>query len=429
MSGSQKSGGGSDDDLLWITVSIVGGIFLLWFLAHDQIAAVVLFLTYWQIKIVSMIPILGAGHGWTTMLMAIKKVPASKLTYSGVFTLLNYSGSIWRWPFLVACGVFAFIVNQNSVKRVYRTKMDFEKLLQIQSKNFPVILPAVRSRLSDKQRETGPWRRHITAYEYALEHQCLVPPLNHNQNEPYDYQALLAFLKEKKTPEVHHLPRINIRKLRRAIISEMTPWQGIQRLSPPRKAMAAAMALWINGDYIDDRYATSGGNRLFASYNNSFEAFTLKGSWHWRKLSELHPFFEKKLMKSGKIKEVESIRIDFSAAEEALKDPAIINTIEKFAGRHAYELTVLLAMLEECRNVMILPTQNFLWLKPIDRVAFYTLDSLGRPGAWMEGSGNVSHYRTELFNDKKIGRPQVDLALRAAYDEMVKHNWCSEDPT
>jgi hypothetical protein len=135
-------------------------------------------------------------------------------------------------------------------------------------------------------------------------------------------------------------------------------------------------------------------------------------------------FFKKKKLLSY----IERPSIDTSPAEPVLAETEIQDIIGRFAAKHAFEETILLAMLEACNGLMLLPTQAFLWLKPLDRTLFYVLDSLGANGGWAEGGGAVAHYRTEVFNEKRIEVPQVEMAVTAMSRELEGYRWVENSP-
>jgi hypothetical protein len=192
------------------------------------------------------------------------------------------------------------------------------------------------------------------------------------------------------------------------------------------------MAHWlrmVHGEGSESkRYATGGGSRLFEHYNRSYVHFSVTGGKHIMLLAKASPAIEKWLRKKKLLTYIERPSIDTAPADPVLQEQEIQDIIERFVKKHAFEETVMLAMLEACNLVMMLPTQAFLWLKPIDRTLFYTLDSLGANGGWSEGGGAIAHYRTEIFNEIRIDIPQVDMAVSAMSRELESYKWVENSP-
>lgn len=414
-------------DQLFIAAGVIVGVIVLWWLFRNDIAQAALFVSYYETAAISHVPVY--GRRWASLLAAIPHIDPNRMGVWGVVRLLHDAGSAWRIPFAGFTFLLAYAIRRKAFSQRFTDSLNFRSMVKIQSRNFPVILPAVRSRLKETARDTGPWRRSELPYEWALRNEALEPPADMPEDQEYDYRALLAFYKGAKYDiPIQSFPRVNTRRARRAFVAEMRPWRGIDSLSEPRKALIAALALWIQGDYLDERYATAGGNRLLAHYNKTFVYFDLQGPAFLRLLAARFGRCESFLTKKGWLKEVPRPRFDATPAFDVLQRDDVRALIDEFASKHGFEEGVFLAMMEACNDLMILPVQNFLWLKPIDRTLFYVLDSLGRNGAWSEGGGAVAHYREELFNERRLKDPQVNLAVDALVKELTDHGWITDDP-
>ena len=80
------------------------------------------------------------------------------------------------------------------------------------------------------------------------------------------------------------------------------------------------------------------------------------------------------------------------------------------------------AMLEFARQDGVYATADFLWLKPLDRRLWYTLNTVGRATSFAEVAGIHAHFKTEKLFGRKIATPNVDsavLALEVALDEVI----------
>lgn len=73
--------------------------------------------------------------------------------------------------------------------------------------------------------------------------------------------------------------------------------------------------------------------------------------------------------------------------------------VQEALTQHAYVNTVLMRMLENARGV--LPTSYFVWLKPKNRILFFSLNCLGRKEHFTEAAGCVNHF----FAEKEMKSP------------------------
>ena len=81
--------------------------------------------------------------------------------------------------------------------------------------------------------------------------------------------------------------------------------------------------------------------------------------------------------------------------------------------KHAYLLTVLASLLEASREDGVVPTAEFLWLKPIDRRLWYMLNSIGRQTPFCEVGGPFAHWRAEKAMGRRCLVPMIDEAIKA----------------
>ncbi len=426
MAGDSRSPDSGDQLFVIVAVLIIGALF--WMVTRNAWGRLVIDTSYYETLAATRIPVF--GREWRSLLAAIPQIDPRRMTIWDMIRLLGDAGSAWRFPFALLALAVAAQTWSGAVSRRFRRQLNFDRMLEIQAENFPVIRPAVMSRLTNVPQEAGPWRRAYLPYEWALRNGALEPPADYAGEAPYDFEALLSFYqgKARERPVAGGLPRINERRARRAFIAEMTPWRGLGRMRPSRRALIAALAMWINGDFLDETYATAGGNRLLAHYNRTYRHFEMEGPrflvWLATSLPPLRSF----LVRMKLVREIVSPSIDTGDADDVLQAPEIRRTIARFVRKHAFEEGVFMAMLDACNDLMLLPTQNFLWCKPIDRTLFYALDSLGRNGGWSESGGTVAHYRSEIFNEQRIVKPQVDMAVDALVRELVEHSWLTDDP-
>lgn len=88
-------------------------------------------------------------------------------------------------------------------------------------------------------------------------------------------------------------------------------------------------------------------------------------------------------------------------------------TIRALTKKHAYVSTVLCALLVAARSYGVLPPNYFIWLRPRNRLLWYTLNSLGRRTPFAEVAGAHAHYLAEQVAGHAVERPYVVEAVNA----------------
>ena len=105
--------------------------------------------------------------------------------------------------------------------------------------------------------------------------------------------------------------------------------------------------------------------------------------------------------------------LNFSGYKELLHKHMNSVGVQKIIQRHAYLLTVMASLLQQCRADGVMATADFLWLKPIDRPLWYMLNSVGRQTPFSEVAGPFAHWLAEKELGRKSMVPMVDESLKA----------------
>lgn len=95
--------------------------------------------------------------------------------------------------------------------------------------------------------------------------------------------------------------------------------------------------------------------------------------------------------------------------------------------KHAFKTTVFMGLLENAWKKGIFLTGEFLWLKPVNRTLFLTLNGLGGDRPFTEAMGPWAHYMVEQTRGAAITQPCIeggsDGLKRALFAEM----WIGSD--
>jgi intracellular multiplication protein IcmP len=104
---------------------------------------------------------------------------------------------------------------------------------------------------------------------------------------------------------------------------------------------------------------------------------------------------------------------DFSVAKPTLKKYQNSELVQEVVNKHAYVLTVMGSLLVAARNDGVVPSSEFLWLKPVDRRLWYMLNCMGRQTPYAEVGGPFAHWRAEKEMGRRCLVPMIDEAIRA----------------
>jgi hypothetical protein len=100
-----------------------------------------------------------------------------------------------------------------------------------------------------------------------------------------------------------------------------------------------------------------------------------------------------------------------------------------------YTHLVILALYEFARKKGVLPTADFIWLRPTNRSLFYLLNNFGRRTAWTEIAGPWAHYQAETCLAERdpallkklhaLNCKWVDEGVNALEFAMYEEGWLS----
>lgn len=100
---------------------------------------------------------------------------------------------------------------------------------------------------------------------------------------------------------------------------------------------------------------------------------------------------------------------------------------EKNMTRHAaYELPWFMALLYRARQKGVLASSQFLWLRPLDRPLWYSLNQCGGRTAWAEALAPWAHYMAEEKEEKALAEPHVAPAVTSLRNALSAQGWLTE---
>lgn len=258
-------------------------------------------------------------------------------------------------------GAMGFVAYGLFQQRNSTRKLTPESLAKSEMEVWPEITPVVGLKLTEGDITKGPWAVSLTEREFAKRHKLLDDDGNLNRQKAHD-----------------------------VFVRQLGPiWRGPEALPPYARGLFACFLLSIVGD----------------------RAGAIK---YLRQMAREH----------GPGAEGSHKNIDFTFADAIIDEHRHHKTLRLIESRHAYSLTVLASMLQASRSG-VLASSLFVWLRPVDRRLWYTLNSVGRYRFAVESSGVMSHWLHEKTVGERTIVPMVNeavLGLEEALGDFIEEN-------
>jgi intracellular multiplication protein IcmP len=352
-------------DFLWLIVILVGAIVITWYFGRTYIVSFIFQVRGYEIAAIRFVL-----EGWSELASWLHLsflIPnlqdlthASQTIHSAgknanFQTLTDVStavGNYLRYPALMSLGFMAVVLYLCSATLKFKSVFNMNRLKTAEVVNWPEITPVVKLDLVNQDIEKGPWAMAKTPLQFIKAHGLG----REGMKEGRPHLVLLP-------GNAHRVFALQLGAL----------WTNLEKLPIHTQALFAIFAARGNRD---------------------------------REGSD-------KLLKQIAISAENSDKLNFTGTRELLNKHVSSKLVGQVVGSHAYVLTILASMLELARTDGVLASAEFLWLKPLDRRLWYTLNTVGRRTAVPEIAGAYAHWLTE----KKIGRPlkvpMVDEAVKA----------------
>lgn len=375
MNGSaqQQSGGDNSLDFLWTIVLVVGLVLLAWYFGRSYIAAAVFYVKNLEITAISFVAafwnkIAAVLHLPLASLQSLIKwtnytqAPAeSSSQFNTLVAVSTDVGKYMRYPFILLLLIMAVVLYSHSIALKFKNIFSMDSLKKLEKPNWPRIMPVANLHLVDTKLDDGKWAMSVTPMQFCKQSKIL-------KEEIKDGKPAVTLLRG----DAHRVLALQLGPLANG---------HLDRLPLHVQALLAVFASRADGD-IDS--ADNLLDQIAASAN-----FSDKGS-------------------NG--------NLNFSGATSLLAKHANSKAAVKIMQRHAYVLTMMASMIELARTAGVMATADFIWLKPIDRKLWYTLNSIGRQTVVPEVAGIFSHWLAE----KKLGFPMRVPMVDAAIEGLEK---------
>lgn len=367
--GGQQGGQQGELTILWV-IAFIGGIgLLLWHLYGDHLKYAFLHLKYFEIQFLRTIlkPLPVDTSDLNLHLAHLMSAPCfedlkacDRLGLEEAQTYAELTGIYLRFPLAVMAFFWGIRIFRQHVQVKFTRKLDMKKLAHKEQALWPQISPVLNVDLVNADVDEGPWAMALTPLQlcerHGLSHIKLNKPSGFSKN--YTFSASLHRAKAEQT---------FAQQLGRS-------WQGPEALPPHRRAVFSVL---IARGCRDSQVAA----RLIGQFARSVAE------------------------KGG--------QLDLTGVDELWKKHWNNKLVQNVVQRHAYELTLFISLLLFAREDGVLASADFLWVKPIDRRFWYTLNSVGRQTPYAEVGGVFCHWKTETAIKRPLSIPMVKEAVDA----------------
>ncbi|MFZ2315312.1 MAG: type IVB secretion system coupling complex protein DotM/IcmP [Gammaproteobacteria bacterium] len=360
MAGAPQGGNQGDNSagIIWGVAASFAFILGIWYVFGAQMGAFYLHLKLFELDILSWFD----SSYFENLRYTIQSALASKrkLAFGELIVMGNGVGEWLRYPFVILMVILAFVVYFGNSVRVYKRVYSMKEFANLEKSNWPQITPVTNLNLLKVDIDVGPWAMAMTPIQFCKRHGLLeeVRPLRREGMSRRDWDKIDVVLKKGEATKVFAL--------------QLGPtWPGVKRLPPHIKALFAVFAARINAD-------SNEAARLLAQFSAS---------------------------STGKM--------NFSGVDALLAKHENTKLVQKIVATHAYVTTVMASMLAGAREDGVQASADFLWLKPLDRRLWYTLNTVGRQTPFPEVAGIFAHWVAEKQAGQKLLVPIVDEATKA----------------
>ena len=353
----QSQGQGSDNSLapVWISLLVFLTGFFVWKVGHQYIVNFVFFVNIWEGKLINLFL---RNQDLANQIRLMESVPTESIDWSTLVSMTKDVGDYMRYPIILILLTFAVWLYKSNVTLRFKRAHNMNTLRAQEQFNWPAIMPIVKEDLVSQDVNQGPWAMALTPMEFARKYKLLRKD-----------DALL----DNPIPGQEMTAAVRKGDAKRVFTMQLGPyWDGFEHCSPQAYAMAAVFMARMNRD-------RDSANLILHTLDKTFVA--------------------------GKP--------DFSVAKPIMKKYQNTELVQEVVAKHAYVLTVLASLIAAARDDGVVPSSEFLWLKPVDRRLWYMLNCIGRQTPYAEVAGPFAHWKAEKVMGRRSLVPMIDEAIRA----------------
>lgn len=388
----------------------------------------------------------------------------------GIMGALGVANSAFRvYGVIIALGAVVMGVRYlRANPHRYNARHDAWSLLERNARVWPAVQPVVGLDLLNEPRETGPWRVADDYIRLALRHQLIERVVDEKllgskakrkaarpgTVQSGDWLPVYRIVRSKtgktqakRVTHADHYPRSSVDEHRFRLADGALKAVLVDQLGEPlfrdgqfsisrwqhwplqHRALLAALLPIAFGP--GKRVGRNLGLSMFNQFNASFyyPNYRKTGKPPIR-LSDLdtrgvNPIIARYLGVKYTPRAGEALDAPIPGPEGGAK------AVRAFMRQHAWLNVTMLAILLHARRRGTLITPDFIWLRPIDRTLFYTMNSAGRQNTnhatpFPEACGVFAHYFVEDTLGEAVIDPDVDTAMNGFEAALIDEGWLAE---
>lgn len=358
MSGQQQQGRDSASDYGWGLAMIGIAAFVIWHFGHTGITKAFLAVKQAEIAVINL---LIHSPRLSELADGIRGADATRVKFGELHQVAGIVGSYLRWVFAPALFIAGVMVMRAATLDKFKKSYSMNDLAETEQEVWPFISPVAGKDIIGQKLHEGPWAMSPRPHEFCRQFKL------HNDDKS-----------------------LNRDRAMRVFIQQLGPlWAGHKRLPDYVQALFAVFITRINGEVDEKGHSFNPENRPTVRFLEQLAMSAATG------------------------------KIDTTGMEAFIADGIKTKKVQKIISRHAYVLTVMSQLLLEARKESgVLASAEFLWLKPLNRRLWYTLNNVGRDTPFPEVGGIHAHWLAERMRKRAIIRPMVGPAVDGLEEEL-----------
>ena len=360
-------------EIVWLIVILFGIVYAIGYFFGDNIKAIYLTLKLYELKLAGIV-YMSEDMKYLQNLIETKEISSWK--WADLLTVGSFVGNLINWIIIATGAWFIYKIYKKSSYKKLTRNLDMFGLMKSEKNVWPFLTPISHKNLLEEPLDSGPYAMAMKPIEFVNKYKLL--------ERPRDLSSLNKMKAEK-------LFSSQLGKL----------WDKVDNMNPHCKALFGIFAAQATGEVWKDQKDAEGKpiKSLEAARN------TLA-----------------KLASSTENGKAPDYSIAYPLAERYKNDERVLAIMNK----HAYIYTALATLyLEACKNG-VLPPNNILWLRTINRPLYYFLNCAGRRVAFVEVAGIFGHWKAEQVSKHPIEKPFV-IKAREGLEKALQEIKLSEN--
>ena len=329
-----------------------------------------------------------------------EKNPA-EFSFHQIVSQFSYVGKYVRWIVCPVIGAFLVwgVVSKRRISEYYKREFTMQTLVENNVKEFPCMAPIANRKKSllKEPLDEGKWRTPRQPIQFVAENKLLFDgkdkpiPKKHFINRDGTANLRSRLLKKNNNKDV----ALDVSRARKLFIEQLGPtFTGIDALPDYMQGLVAAFLAYGGGGRDKAQAMLDQMSLSFVEPENEGDDFD----------------------------------IDITGADKLIEQYKNDEELEYTVKHHeSYVYPWLMALYEDfAKRKGVLPSSQFIWLRPVNNCLFCALNQMGKREPWIEAAGPWAHYQAENQAEQRIEKPHVEEAVVGLKSYMINDGWMQE---